>query len=103
MISIAEVATVTVDVKKCLNTSNCFSPNGDGNNDTWVLRGMDKFPNASVIVYNRYGNQLFKTSNAQDPWDGTFNGKKLPIATYFYIIDLGDNKTRMNGTVNIIR
>jgi gliding motility-associated-like protein len=67
-----------------------ISPNGDGANDTWVIDGIDLFPNCNVEVYNRWGELLFQSPGYKENWDGTFKGKALPVGTYYYIIDLGD-------------
>lgn len=67
-----------------------FTPNDDGTNDTWQIRGLGTdFTNASkVSVYNRYG-KLIKQLNAKNgTWDGTFNGQQLPDSDYWFIAEL---------------
>ena len=60
-------------------------------------------PDAAIAIFNRWGSEIFNTSDAQNFWDGTYNGTNVPAATYYYIIDLGDDSEPINGTVNIIR
>ncbi|SFZ92102.1 gliding motility-associated C-terminal domain-containing protein [Flaviramulus basaltis] len=67
-----------------------FTPNDDGTNDTWQIKGLGlDFTNASkVSVYNRYG-KLVKQLNAKNgTWDGTFNGQELPDSDYWFIAEL---------------
>ena len=61
-----------------------ISPNGDGFNDTFELKGYDV---KRIKIYNRYGKLVYETSNYSDNWDGQSNeGNKLPVGTYFYHI-----------------
>ena len=94
---------VEIDNGNCFNVPNVFSPNGDGKNDTWVLRGIEEYPDVSVTIFNRWGGEMYKSVGYEDPWDGTYNGTDSPSATYYYIIDLGDGQEPFSGTVNIIR
>lgn len=86
---------------------NTFTPNQDGNNDNWYIGNIEKYPDNKVEVYNRYGKLVFKTTGYQNAWNGnTWDGKSfgenLPAATYFYIVDLGVDGKKYNGTVTII-
>ncbi|TVZ59042.1 gliding motility-associated-like protein [Flavobacteriaceae bacterium MAR_2010_105] len=81
----------------CLTVYNEFSPNGDGVNDTFIIDCIENYPNNKLEVYNRWGNQVFKQIRYNNSWKGTSNGRatisgsnKLPVGTYYYIIDLGD-------------
>ena len=71
-----------------------FSPNGDGTNDFFVIRGIQYFPNNTFVIYNRWGNKVFEANPYQNNWDGrsTFGLKvgsnELPLSTYFYLFDL---------------
>lgn len=67
-----------------------ISPNADGDNDEWVIDGIELFPNCNVEVYNRWGELLFQSPGYKEKWKGTFKGKELPVGTYYYIIDLKD-------------
>lgn len=88
----------------CFSIPNAFIPNNDGINDFWEIRAIESYPNATVHVYSRSGQLVFSTKNGYtDPWDGTFKGKKLPMDTYFYIIDLKDGSEPITGQVTIIR
>tara|TARA_B110000046_G_scaffold106737_1_gene114155 strand:+ start:6081 stop:15593 length:9513 start_codon:yes stop_codon:yes gene_type:complete len=82
-----------------------FTPNSDGNNDLWNIQLLEKYPNASVQIYNRWGQLIYDQSNGYaDPWDGKYEGKELPIGTYYYIIDLKDSATKpLTGPITILR
>jgi len=72
-----------------------FTPNGDGNNDTWKINGANSQfqPNSDIYIYDRYGKllkQLVATSNG---WDGTFNGTLLPSDDYWFSVNLQDGRT----------
>lgn len=82
-----------------------FSPNGDGIQDYFMISGIEKYPNAKIEIYNRWGNLVFtqeyygNTSHwgTNDAWwNGYSNSKwrvgngKLPAGTYFYILHLND-------------
>jgi len=82
--------SVMVTVRPTIIFPDGISPNGDGANDTWIIDGIDLFPNCNVEVYNRWGELLFQSPGYKENWDGTFKGKALPVGTYYYIIDLGD-------------
>lgn len=71
---------------------NGFSNNGDGKNDFWVIDNIQQFPNCVVEIYNRWGEMLFRSTGYNTPWDGKYNGKDLPVGTYYYIIDLHHEK-----------
>ena len=82
-----------------------FTPNSDGNNDVWNIQLLEKYPNASVQIYNRWGQLLYEQPNGYSvPWDGKYEGKELPIGTYYYIIDLKDSEAKpLTGPITIIR
>ena len=104
----ADTATVTVNVLcEELTVFNGFSPNGDDVNDTFTILGIERFPNADVYVYNRWGNQVyFRNGGYQNvpgiAFDGTWDGSDLPDGTYFYMIDTNDGE-RITGYVQIHR
>jgi gliding motility-associated-like protein/uncharacterized repeat protein (TIGR01451 family) len=82
-----------------------FSPNGDGINDLFVIRGIDHFPGNTFMIFNRWGNKVFEASPYTNTWDGqsgmgmTIGGNDLPVGTYFYVLDLGDGTPVYKGTI----
>lgn len=94
---------VFVTVLKPFPIPNVFSPNGDGVHDTWVIPELDKYPNAVVSVFDRYGRRVFFTEGYKRPWDGTFEGKPVAIATYYYIIEPRLIPGIFSGSVTILK
>ncbi len=83
---------------------NTITPDGDGTNDVWNIPGIEKFPDAYVVIYNRWGNEVFASSGYREPWDGSREGEALPTGSYFYVIDYKvSGVDNLNGTVSIIR
>ena len=80
-----------------------FSPNGDGVNDTWVIDDIESYSNATVSIYNRQGNIIFKATNYQNDWDGTNNGTNLNEGVYFYVIDFNDGSNFKTGYITLLR
>jgi gliding motility-associated-like protein len=85
------------------NIPNTFTPNGDGINDTWEIDALQAFPNCTVAIYTRWGQQVFKSTGYAKPFDGNYNGKELPVGTYYYVISLTNNSPPVAGFVTIIR
>jgi len=79
-----------------------LSPNGDLVNDSWEIDGLLDYPDAQVLVFNRWGQQVYSGNSTSTPWDGTYKGNDLPIADYYYIIELG-NGEKFNGVVTLKR
>lgn len=93
---------VTVIPSEDLVFYNTFTPNNDGNNDTWYIGNVYKYPNNKLEIYNRYGKLVYKTSSYINNWDGHAFGERLPAGTYFYVFELGDGKGKKHGDVTII-
>ncbi len=94
---------VFVRVLKKISIPNAFSPNGDGINDTWVIDALNTYPESVTEVYNQYGQIVFRSRGYPKAWDGKYNGKPLPVATYYYIIDRKNDLPLLSGWVFIVR
>ncbi|MBT8394497.1 MAG: thrombospondin type 3 repeat-containing protein, partial [Bacteroidia bacterium] len=84
--------------------SDVLSPNGDGINDTWMIVNIERYPNARVNVYNRWGNEVFSTVGYENDWGGTNGngGNPLPAGSYYYQIDqYGDGEVVVTGWIYI--
>ena len=103
-----DTATVRVNVLcEELTVFNGFSPNGDDVNSTFTILGIERFPDAKVYVFNRWGNQVYFRDGGYEnvpgiAFDGTWEGRDLPDGTYFYMIDTNDGE-RLTGFVQIHR
>jgi len=87
------------------NFPTAFTPNGDGNNDVFFVRG-GPFVYANFRIYNEWGEMIFSSNDAQDGWDGTHNGEEVPIGTYVYTIKaetIDGVKYDKSGKIALIR
>ena len=74
---------------------NFFTPDGDGFNDTWLPDNLEAFPNVLMIIFDRYGRELYRMQYGDAGWTGMYNNKELPTGDYWYIIKLqGENDDR---------
>jgi len=82
-----------------------FSPNGDGVNDSFIIDGIDAYPNNKLMIFNRWGNSIYEKVGYSNDWNGTWNGQTmLPDGTYFYILELNDDEARkFSGFIQIHR
>jgi gliding motility-associated-like protein len=80
---------------------NFFTPNDDGDNDTWVPENLEGFPRARVEVFDRYG-RIITQFGHKGEWDGTYNGSLLPTGDYWYTITL-DGGRQFVGNVTLYR
>jgi gliding motility-associated-like protein len=96
-------SSVFVRVYKKITIPNTFSPNNDGRNDYWDIDALVTYPDCTVMVYDRYGQQVYQSIGYPKPWDGTLNGSPLPQGTYYYIIDLKNNTPKLSGWVLVVR
>jgi gliding motility-associated-like protein len=94
-----------VTVIKDVVPNDGLSPNGDGVNDVWTIPGIEEFPGAVVEVYNRWGELLFSSVGYKTKWDATYNGKDLPVGTYYYVINLHSDliPDPITGPITILR
>ena len=91
--------------------AECFAPtimtpNEDGVNDTFVIPCLNNFTNSHMCIYNRWGDEVFRSENYQNDWDGTNQnkGESLPSGTYFYQLQVNDgNDTVLTGYIFVQR
>jgi len=83
-----------------------ITPNNDGINDAFVIPCLaeeEKFPNNNVSIFNQWGDEVFRAAPYQNNWLGTYSGQDLPVGTYFFIVDFGNNEKPKNGFLVINR
>lgn len=95
--------TLYVKVLMPLRIPNAFSPNGDGVNDTWQIPNLKDYPGATVEVFNRYGQSMFRSIGYALPWSGTYKGNALPVGTYYYIIELKNGFNQVSGSITLLK
>lgn len=99
------VDSALVTVVPTITFPSGFTPNGDGWNDAWVIDFIDLFPECVVEIYNRWGEQLFRSVGYKTPWDGRYSGGFVPVGTYYYVIELNDPRfpEPYTGPLTVIR
>ena len=96
---------VAVETDFYLYIPTAFSPNNDGINDCFSIKGVG-FEGIDFQIFNRWGNVVYSSENDADCWDGTYKGKPLPLGAYSWrlIVDLPfDEISIKEGILNIIR
>ncbi|MBW6481692.1 MAG: gliding motility-associated C-terminal domain-containing protein [Vicingaceae bacterium] len=86
-------------------TPNMFSPNGDGENDVFFVRGKG-IATLSVKIYNRWGNKVFEINDVNQGWDGTYKGANQNTAVFVYVLEatfLNGKTVTESGDVSLIR
>jgi gliding motility-associated-like protein len=100
-----ESGLVEINVVGCdTRIPNVFTP-GDGNdlNNSFVIEGIEGFPNSELLVFNRWGNLVYEDSNYRNNWRGlSQNGDELAEGTYYYIYRRSDGE-EFSGEVTILR
>jgi|GEM_PF-4174053 len=83
---------------------NTFTPNGDGSNDLWAISDLQYYPNCTVDIYNRYGQQIYFSKGYSHPWDGNYKGKPVPTGCYYYVINPNDGTAnKFAGYLTVMR
>lgn len=100
--------SVLISVVGDIKIANVVTPNGDGINDVWEIRGSSSFTEATYLVYDLNGSIVYEKFGVySDPtkWDGTKRnkGKILPAGSYIYRIDFGvDNIQSYQGVITLL-
>ena len=87
-----------------LEVPNVFTPDGDGYNDTFFIKNLDKLIcyDYEFLLFNRWGNKLLHKKEDYFEWDGKIDGEKLEPGTYYYILRFAEAEDE-SGTINLIR
>ncbi|MBL4568890.1 MAG: T9SS type B sorting domain-containing protein [Flavobacteriaceae bacterium] len=98
------VASVEVPV---VTFPKFFTPNNDGYNDTWSLKGVNTtfFPTSKIYIFDRYG-KVVADIPIGTAWDGTYGGKRLPSNDYWFnviLVDSNGNTRRRTGNFSLLR
>lgn len=82
---------------------NLFTPNGDGTNDVFEIRGLNLFAQNDLLIVNRWGNEVYKSNNYQNNW----SGEGLNEGTYYYVLRVKENASSawqvFKGYITLIR
>lgn len=103
--AIQDTIFVGIDFKDVIDVPNSFSPDDNGVNDKVYLKGPG-IVTMTFRIFDRYGQKMFETSNQSEGWDGTFNGRKLPPATFAWTAEyslIGGLTGVKAGTITLIK
>ena len=84
---------------------NTISPNGDGANDFFVVPSIHHYPDNELLIFNRWGNEIYRKQGYLNDWGGTNgrSGAKLPDGTYYYVLKLNAVDKEFAGYIMIYR
>lgn len=98
-------AQITLTEPFKLELPSAFSPNNDGNNDSYIIRGIEAYPDNTITVINRWGNVVFETDDYSNmnAWNGetSANGELLPDGVYFLILEITDTSGDINKSTYV--
>ncbi|MDR3694276.1 gliding motility-associated C-terminal domain-containing protein [Mucilaginibacter sp.] len=86
-----------------VNIPSAFTPNNDGINDLWEIKGLENYPNVLIRIFTRNGQKVFESTGYAHPFDGKLNGAALPSGVYYYIIALKSGCSVLSGSLTLIR
>ncbi len=71
---------------------NFFTPDGDGQNDLWIPRNIEQYPEILIKIFDRYGRVVSEQSVDSEGWDGTYLDNELPTGDYWYVVKLNGER-----------
>ncbi|MBX7051089.1 MAG: gliding motility-associated C-terminal domain-containing protein [Flavobacteriales bacterium] len=96
---------ISITVSDPVIIYNTFTPNGDGINDSFRIKYIERFPNCQIEIFDRWGQSIFKSVGYAQPWDGTYKGREIPTGPYYYVIELNSLEVTIppiTGVVSIV-
>jgi gliding motility-associated-like protein len=90
---------VRIDSRSCdFIVPNVITPNNDSKNDTFEINGLEKYPNSTLVVFNRNGEKVFESDSYKNDW----SAEGLPEGTYFMVLHRNDGE-QFEGSIAVIR
>ncbi len=94
--------SITLQIEGVIEIPSFFTPNGDGYNDYWEIFGLNNFPDAQIVIFDRFGKKLAEF-HGQVRWNGRYYGQLLPSDTYWYVVRLTPSSEPITGHVTLKR
>jgi gliding motility-associated-like protein len=83
--------------------ANALTPNGDGQNDTFFVENIERYPGSELIIYNRWGSVVYRATGYRNQWDGMRQGRRLPTGAYYYVLYLHDaENATYSGSISVL-
>ncbi|WP_448518790.1 T9SS type B sorting domain-containing protein [Rhodoflexus sp.] len=93
---------VATDPNLLVDIVDVITPNGDGLNDFLHIRNIELYPQNTLIIFNRWGQEILQRRNYANDWDGTIDGKTLPTGVYFYIFRIEGSPLPKTGSFTLL-
>jgi len=85
-------------ISNSVSVPNSFTPNGDGQNDFFVIKGLEAFPDSKLTIFNRWGSEIYNSNGYVNDWQAANH----PDGVYFCILELS-NGEKIKEAVTVIR
>ena len=96
--------SITIAVFANVYIPDVFSPNNDGQNDAWLLQGLEEYPDAEVTVFDRWGQAIYYNKGLYNkPFDGTIHGQPLSVGSFTYVIHTQPQGHIFRGQLLLLR
>ncbi|MFT7591079.1 MAG: gliding motility-associated-like protein [bacterium] len=84
--------------------NNVITPDGNNENDVWVVRNLENYPNNQVTVFDRWGREVYGQAGYANDWGATnYSGHLLMDGTYYYVIEFPETGKVMKGAITVVR
>lgn len=103
---VTDQVTIIVDIALNIGVPSGFSPNGDGTNDFLYVKGGLVIESMNFSIYNRYGQKVFETTDIEEGWDGTHNGKELNPGVFVYylnVVFIDGSTQELKGNTTLVK
>jgi gliding motility-associated-like protein len=95
----SQMTTDSVNVHECLlDIPNVFTPNGDGANDLFVIKGLESYKHSKILIFNRWGNLVYRNDEYKNDWTGEDHSDGV----YYYVLIML-NGDEYHGTITLLR
>lgn len=104
--NICDTAVVDITIEEGipeLFIPNGISADGDGMNDVWEIQGLEAYPENSVKIFNRWGEEVYSADPYENDWKGQSKTGEVLEGTYFYVLNLGPDKEKKTGFIELRR
>jgi gliding motility-associated-like protein len=87
-----------------IRPSPVITTNNNGYNDTWLIENIENYPDHEILVFNRWGQEVFRSTKYENNWAATDpQGKELTDGTYYYVINLSKGQKVYKGAITVIQ
>jgi gliding motility-associated-like protein len=100
----SDSVNISVHLNEKIYPSNILTPDGNGENDVWIVKNIEAYPNCEVHIFDCRGLEVYYTVNYQNNWDGRNKSNDiLPDGSYYYVIRFQTSGTVYKGVITLLR